>query len=105
MSEQEWVDIFGDNLRDILKEQNMTQDEFADACGLSRASVSQYIHKRNMPSAKTLINMAYVLTMSLDELMDFGDTVDLYPRNQRGNKRREPEHHINWDEFEDLEDY
>lgn len=105
MSEQEWLNIFGDNLRDILKEQNMSQDELADACGLSKGLVSQYIHKRKMPSIKTLINMSYVLNIRLDEFADFGEPIELYPRDKRQSRRREPEHRINWDEFEDLEDY
>lgn len=105
MSEQEWLNIFGDNLRDILKEHSMTQDEFADACGLSRSSVSYYIHKQKMPSVKTLINMSYVLNMRLDEFADFGEPIELYSRDNNRSRRREPEHRINWDEFEDLEDY
>ena len=36
MSEIEWMDIFGDNLRDILKDYNMSQIELADAAGIAR---------------------------------------------------------------------
>lgn len=104
MSEQEWLKIFGDNLRDILKEQKMSQDEFADACGLSKGLISQYIHKRKMPSIKTLINMSYVLNMRLDEFADFGEPIELYPRDRRKEKYMQSQHRINWDEFEDLED-
>ena len=105
MSEQEWLNIFADNLRDILKEQNMSQDEFADACGLSKGLVSQYIHKRKMPSIKTLINMSYVLNMRLDEFADFGEPIELYPRDRYKEKYIQSQHRINWDEFEDLEEY
>lgn len=75
MSEVEWMDIFGDNLRDILKEQNMPRRELAQVLGLSEATISNYINKKQMPTMEVIVNMAYELSMSIDELIDFGDTV------------------------------
>lgn len=75
MSEVEWMDIFGDNLRDILKEQNMSRKELAQVLGLSEATISNYINKKQMPTMEVIVNMAYELSMSIDELIDFGDTV------------------------------
>ena len=75
MSEVEWMDIFGDNLRDILKEQNMSRRELAQVLGVSEATISNYINKKQMPTMEVIVNMAYELSMSIDELIDFGDTV------------------------------
>ena len=75
MSEVEWMDIFGDNLRDILKEQNMSRRELAQVLSLSEATISNYINKKQMPTMEVIVNMAYELSMSIDELIDFGDTV------------------------------
>lgn len=75
MSEVEWMDIFGDNLRDILKEQNMSRIELAQVLGLSEATISNYINKKQMPTMEVIVNMAYELSISIDELIDFGDTV------------------------------
>lgn len=75
MSEVEWMDIFGDNLRDILKEQNMSRRELAQVLGLSEATISNYINKKQIPAMEVIVNMAYELSMSIDELIDFGDTV------------------------------
>ena len=75
MSEVEWMDIFGDNLRDILKEQNMSRRELAKVLGLSEATISNYINKKQMPTMEVIVNMAYELSMSINELIDFGDTV------------------------------
>lgn len=75
MSEVEWIDIFGDNLRDILKEQNMSRRELAQVLDLSEATISNYINKKQMPTMEVIVNMAYELSMSIDELIDFGDTV------------------------------
>lgn len=75
MSEVEWIDIFGDNLRDMLIDAKMTQAELADDTGLTEATISRYINKQRMPTVRALINIAYSLNVSLDELMDFGDQV------------------------------
>ena len=75
MSEMEWLNIFGDNLADILREYRLTQRELADAAGLAESSISQYIHKQTIPSLKAIINIADALGMSIDELIDFGDRI------------------------------
>lgn len=76
MSEVEWMDIFGDNLVDILKEVGMTQKELAEETGLAESAISNYINKRRMPNVRALINISEALDISLDELMFFGDTID-----------------------------
>lgn len=76
MSEMEWMDIFGDNLVDLLKEARMTQRDLADATGVTEAAISNYINKRRMPTVKALINISEALDISLDEFMFFGDTID-----------------------------
>ena len=75
MSEQQWLDTFADNLRDMLKRARMTQRELADVSGLSDATISNYITKKKMPSIRAILNIAYTLDCSLDELADFGDTI------------------------------
>lgn len=75
MSEVEWIEIFGQNLEEMLVEANMTQRELADDTGLTEATISRYIHGRRMPTVRALVNIAYSLNCSFDELMDFGDTL------------------------------
>lgn len=75
MSEVEWIDIFGDNLRDILKEQNMSRRELAQVLSVSEVTISNYINKKQMPTMEVIVNMAYELSISVDELIDFGDRV------------------------------
>lgn len=76
MAEQEWINIFGDNLSDMLKDANMTQRELADAAGISEAIISDYINKRKAPGLKALINISLVMSCSLDELMDFEEMIE-----------------------------
>ena len=75
MSEQEWIDIFGDNLKDMLEDVNMTQRELADEAGLAESVISDYIHKKKGPGFKSIINIAYALDCDVNELIDFGDRI------------------------------
>ena len=75
MSEIEWMNIFGDNLRDILKDYNMSQLELADAAGIAEGSISNYINKRSIPSLRNAINISHALGLSMDELLYFEDKV------------------------------
>lgn len=76
MSEVEWIDIFGDNLVDMLKDAKMTQKELAEEARISNATISNYIHKKQMPNTRALVNIAYALNCSLNDLMDFGDDIE-----------------------------
>ena len=75
MSEVEWINIFGDNLIDIMNEQGYNQEQLADATGLTQATISKYINKKQMPSIKAIINLAYALDCTTDELIEFGDRI------------------------------
>lgn len=75
MSQQEWIDIFADNLRDKIIEYGATQAEFADDCGLAKSTVSRYLKGQTIPSIFALVNMSHVLGCSIDELADFGSRV------------------------------
>lgn len=76
MSEQEWLDIFGDNLGEILKEYGYTQRDFADAVGTTEATISRYINKQRMPTVKMLINMSMELGLDLEEFANFGERIE-----------------------------
>lgn len=72
MTEQQWLDIFADNLRDKIIEYGASQTEFAEDCGLSKSTISRYLKAQAVPSIFALINMSHVLSCSIDELADFG---------------------------------
>ena len=76
MSEKEWLDIFANNLVEILKETRMSQKELADTLGLSEATVSNYIRKKQTPTIKAIINISYELGYDLYDLIDFGSTIE-----------------------------
>ena len=75
MNEQQWLDIFSENLREMLDYTNMTQKELAFESGLSEASVSAYLNGRKMPGIKALINIGYALDCDFNDLIDFGEMI------------------------------
>ena len=75
MTETNWMDNFGDNLKSLLQEAWMSQQELADAIGVSRETVSRYINKQRIPSLITAINIAYALDCNIAELIDFGEPI------------------------------
>ena len=75
MSETEWMQIFGDNLRDMLEEARMSQSELADEIGVTQSTVNRYIHGLAMPSVKSLVNICHVLDATLDDILYFGDKI------------------------------
>lgn len=108
MTEIEWLDIFGDNLRDMLVEVGMSQRELANEIGVDESLVSRYIHKQYIPNLKTIIKIAYVLNCDISELVDFGETIEwgnnmsitIYENFKRYFPLLEPEvvdYHVNGD--------
>lgn len=76
MSEMEWISIFGDNLIDIMDEKGYTQEQLANETGLTQSTISKYINKKQMPSIKAVVNLAYALDCTTDELIEFGDIIE-----------------------------
>lgn len=75
MSELEWLDIFANNLVYWMNQMGMNQRDLAEATGLSEATISNYIRKRQFPGIKAIINMANVFGCSMDDFIDFGDVI------------------------------
>ncbi len=76
MSEMQWLAIFAGNLIDIMEERGYNQEQLAEASGITQASISRYIRKKQMPSVKAIINIAYAMDCDVNELIDFGDTIE-----------------------------
>lgn len=76
MTLKEWSDNFGDNLLELLEDRKMTQYELAKYSGVSVGSISAYINKQSLPGVKAIINLSCALDVDVDELIDFGDTID-----------------------------
>lgn len=76
MTELEWMDIFRDNLVELMQDARKNQKELAEDTGLSEATISNYANKRQMPSIKAIINLSYALDCEVSVLIDFGDRIE-----------------------------
>lgn len=75
MTEVEWMREFSRNLAYALNDARMGQNEFARECGFSKSMVSKYINGYCMPDIKSVLRMSYVLSCSIDDLIDFGEPI------------------------------
>lgn len=76
MTEQEWLDIFSDNLISLLDENYMTQNELSIETGISKGTISKYVNGIQMPTVRALLAISYAFDESLDDLIDFGERIE-----------------------------
>ena len=76
MSQQEWLDIFGDNLASILEEEQISQKELSRLTGLSESTISRYINKLQMPNMRAIINISYALNWSFEDMLNYGSMLE-----------------------------
>lgn len=76
MGQQEWLNIFGDNLSSVLKEENMTQRELSSLTGISEGTISRYINKLQMPTVRAIINISFALEWSFEDMLNYGDMIE-----------------------------
>lgn len=83
MSEVEWINIFSGNLRSLLDETGMTQQELANKTGLSKATISKYLNGQVMPSVAALVNIYHVfnqyLNVTINDILYFYDRLEFRP--------------------------
>lgn len=58
------------NLKRILDERNITQEEFGSMIGKSRTAVNQFCSGKLLPNMETLMKMCEVLKVQPGELLD-----------------------------------
>ena len=76
MMESEWLDIFSNNLIELIRDRGYTQADLAEDTGLSEATISAYINKRRIPKVTTLLNLALVLDCELEDLTGYVDRIE-----------------------------
>lgn len=76
MKREEWKNVFAENLKSILDERGMTQRDLAEDSGVAVSSISDYLSKRQIPGAVSIINIAYALDMEVSELIDFDERIE-----------------------------
>lgn len=60
---------FGEQIKKLRKDRNMTQQDMAEKLGISRQAVSNWENDKNLPDIEMLIRMSQVFQLTLDELI------------------------------------
>lgn len=69
MSDMKMLELFSKNLRRMMKEENMRQEDLAKEIGVSRQMVSKYINGQCIPSYFTIVRISDALFCSLEEFV------------------------------------
>ena len=76
MTECEWIEIFSNNLTEIIAESGYSQNEVSKMTGIPQPVLSRYVNGRVIPSVVNIIKLSYALNCDVRELIDFGDIVE-----------------------------
>ena len=60
---------FGEQIKHIRQQENLTQEQFAEKLSVSRQAVSNWENNKNLPDIGMLILMSDVFQISLDQLI------------------------------------
>lgn len=69
ISELEAIEIFGDNLRDLMEDVRINQSELAKESRLTQCTINKYLNKQRMPSMKAIMNLCYALNCDYNDLL------------------------------------
>lgn len=69
--------LFGQRLREIRQKRKFTQQELADAAGMSLTYISNMEHGLKVPSLTTIIRLAVALECKVMDLVGAFDKTDL----------------------------
>lgn len=63
--------MFGDRLKELRKNKNISQEEIGKLCGVAKNTVSSWENNINQPSIETLTKLAEYFNVSIDYLLGF----------------------------------
>lgn len=69
MTEYNFLEEFSENLKGMMRQQNMDTNDLAHKTGLSNMSINRYLNAKHMPSAKSIVNLSIVLDCEIDDLI------------------------------------
>lgn len=78
MTEKEWRQKFAIRLQNVMLEKGMTESCLCVLSGLEHSSVWRYLHAQITPNVLSVLNLAKALGVSVDELVDFEESIDRF---------------------------
>ena len=79
---------FHEKLQELRKKRGLTQEELAQALYVSRTAVSKWESGRGYPSIDSLKEIARFFSISIDELLNGEELLDLAQKENTGNVQR-----------------
>lgn len=76
MTEIEFLDIFRENLSDMMRGARMNQKDLSSKSGLAESTISRYLTGERMPTLNAFVNLCYALNCAADDLAPFYDLID-----------------------------
>lgn len=68
---------FGETLKKLRQDQNLTQEELAKKINSSRSNIANYENNNNMPSVDILERLSVIFNVSVDYLLGKSETIKL----------------------------
>lgn len=75
MTKAEWQERFRSRLASIMNDRCLSPYRLASVSGLSRSRLSDYMNGRVVPSPYAIVNIAYALDVSINDLVDFDERI------------------------------
>ena len=65
------IHLFGDRLKELRKERNLTQEDIGNLCGVAKNTVSNWENNANQPSFDIVKKLAQYFGVTIDYLLNF----------------------------------
>ena len=75
MTEREWRRIFADRLMTMMRQARASRQGIVRAAGISESALHYYLSGQKTPNFKTVINLAYTLGCTIEDLIDIGEQI------------------------------
>lgn len=85
------METFASRMKELRKEQKMTQEELAEKLGISRSAVGMYEQGRREPDFEMLDLAAYIFDVSIGYMVGNKER-GIYPRHDEQPEERKPRH-------------
>lgn len=65
------IHLFGDRLKELRKERNLTQEDIGNLCDVAKNTVSNWENNANQPSFEIVKRLAQYFGVTIDYLLNF----------------------------------
>ena len=69
MSEMDLLDMFAENLKYVMNDENVSAAELARLTGLKKSTISRYLKAQRMPSMKAFLNICRALNCDYYDIL------------------------------------